>query len=303
MLGAKSALAEECFTENYIGAGYGINENLSNRLPDNWREFNRQFIPIFLAGHPGKSKIAAGLACGMVWTVAKGIQIGDYVLSPDGSGRYRVGEVVGDYCYTEGASLPHRRPMRWLPVVIDLSDVSESLRKSLLSRGTVCNLGKSNHSAELEKLITGTGAPVIVSMDEMVEDAGAFAMERHLEDFLVQNWAQTELGRKYDIYEEEGEQAGQQYLTDTGPLDILAVSHDKKELLVIELKKGRASDAVVGQTLRYMGYVRDELADAGQSVKGIIIASEDDQRIRRALSMIPSVDFYRYQISFKLVKS
>ncbi len=128
-------------------------------------------------------------------------------------------------------------------------------------------------------------------------------MERHLEDFLVQNWAQTELGKKYDIYQEDGEIVGQQYLSDTGAIDILAVSKDKKELLVVELKKGRASDVVVGQVLRYMGFVQDELAEEGQTVRGVVIAMEDDQRIRRALSMVPLLTFYRYQVSFKLLKS
>jgi hypothetical protein len=46
----------------------------------------------------------------------------------------------------------------------------------------------------------------------------------------------TELGKEYDIYEEDGEK-GQQYQTDTGPLDILAISKDKKRLLVVELKR------------------------------------------------------------------
>jgi restriction system protein len=116
----------------------------------------------------------------------------------------------------------------------------------------------------------------------------------------VKNWAQTELAKEYDIYEEDGEKA-QQYETDTGPLDILAISKDKKRLLVVELKKGRASDAVVGQTLRYMGYVQDVLAEDDQTVEGIIIALEDDQRIRRALAMVSNVKFYRYQITFKLI--
>src|SRR5262249_53394169 len=127
-------------------------------------------------------------------------------------------------------------------------------------------------------------------------------MEEHLEEFLVQNWSQTELGRQYDIYEEEGERVGQQYPTDTGPLDILAVSKDRKTLLVVELKKGRATDVVVGQSLRYMSYVQDELADENQTVQGIIIALEDDQRIRRALKMTPNIAFYRYEVTFKLLK-
>ena len=67
-------------------------------------------------------------------------------------------------------------------------------------------------------------------------------MESHLEEFLIQNWAHTELGDQYDIYEVDGERVGEQYQTDTGPLDILAISKDKKRLLVVELKKGRASE-------------------------------------------------------------
>jgi restriction system protein len=54
----------------------------------------------------------------------------------------------------------------------------------------------------------------------------------------------------------------------------------------VELKKGRASDAVVGQTLRYMSFVQEMLAEKDQTVHGIIIALEDDQRIRRALAMV-----------------
>ena len=110
------------------------------------------------------------------------------------------------------------------------------------------------------------------------------------------------MGKEYDIFEEDGEKVGQQYPTDTGPMDILAIKKDKTELLVVELKKGRASDVVVGQTLRYMGYAAQELAEQNQRVRGIIIALEDDQRIRRALSVSPNIEFYRYQISFRLVK-
>lgn len=63
---------------------------------------------------------------------------------------------------------------------------------------------------------------------------------------MVENWKQTELGKKYDIYEEDGEVIGQQYRCDNGAIiDILAISKDKKELLVVELKRGRASDVVL----------------------------------------------------------
>lgn len=300
MLGKQSVHAAECFASNFIGADFDITEDLTGQLPEEWRAFNKSFIPKWIAANPGKTKIS-GLACGAPWTISKGIHDGDIVLCPDGSGRYRVGEVVGDYHYEPGGVLPHRRAVRCTSAVIDRSDMSEALRNSVGSIGTVSNI--TRHQEELERLIGGMSPPALIATDESVEDPSAFAMETHLEEFLIQNWSQTELGKAYDIYEEDGEAVGQQYATDTGPLDILAISKDKKTLLVVELKKGRASDAVVGQTLRYMGYVQEELADAAQTVRGAVIALEDDQRICRALALVPSIDFYRYQISFKLVKA
>jgi len=51
-----------------------------------------------------------------------------------------------------------------------------------------------------------------------------------------------------------------------------------------------------------MGYVLEELAEENQTVKGAIIAQEDDIRIRRALLVAKNIQFFRYQISFKLFK-
>ena len=161
----------------------------------------------------------------------------------------------------------------------------------------------SKYAEEIERLIAGNSPPTLISTDQTVEDPAIFALEKQLEDFLVQNWKQTELGKNYDIYEEDGELVGQQYQSDTGPIDILSISKDKKELLVVELKKGRASDSVVGQIQRYMGYVQEELAEEGQEVKGVIIALEDDLKIRRALSVTRNIEFYRYQVSFRLFKN
>jgi restriction system protein len=90
---------------------------------------------------------------------------------------------------------------------------------------------------------------------------------------------------------------GQQYPTDAGTIDILAISKDKKRLLVVELKRGRVTDVVVGQVLRYMGFVKEQIAEDDQSVEGAIIALDDDRRLRWALASVPSISFYRYQIT------
>jgi len=97
MAGAKSIYAEQCYKEGFIGADFKINQDLTNQLPDNWRDFNKKFIPIWLAGHPDKKKVSAGLACGMLWTVCKGINKGDVVICPDGNGNYYIGEITGNY--------------------------------------------------------------------------------------------------------------------------------------------------------------------------------------------------------------
>lgn len=301
MLGRQSTHADACFAGGFVGTDFGIHQDLTGQLPDEWRAFNREFIPIYLKNRPEKTKIAAGLACGAIWTVSKGMMQGDILLCPDGTGQYGVGEIVGDYKYASGEILQHRRPVRWLDRKISRADMSDALRNSCGSAGTVSSISK--YAKEIEKLLQGVAAPGIVSTDETIEDPAAFAMEKHLEDFLVKNWSGTELSGDFEIYEDDGERVGQQFPTDTGPIDILAISRDHTTLLVIELKKGRASDVVVGQLLRYMGFVQDELAEPEQAVRGVVIALEDDQRLRRALAMVPNIEFYRYQVSFKLVKA
>ncbi len=304
MLGRKSVFAKECFEGGFVGTNFDLHEDLTGSLPETWRPFNAAFVPVYLKVHPNKSKVAAGLACGAIWTVSKMLRPGDLILSPDGTGRYRVGEIEGEYWYAKGETLPHRRIVRWHEVYINRAAMSEALRNSTGAIGTVSNI--NTHAAEIEALIGGLPAAAvapIMTSEGLVEDPIAFGMEKHLEDFLVSNWSQTELGRDYDIYTDEGEIVGQQYPTDTGALDILAISKDRKRLLVVELKKGRASDAVVGQILRYMGFVRDELAEEGQTVEGAVIALDDDHRIRRALAMVPSISFFRYRVSFQLLRA
>lgn len=300
MAGAKSVYASECYQGGFIAANWSIDQDLSASLPESWRDFNHQFIPVYLQANPGKSKIAAGLACGMLHTVCKGMRKGDLVLCPNGTGQYYVGEVVSDYYYVSAGDLSHRRKIRWFDQGIARDEMSQPLKNSTGSIGTVSDISK--HAEELESLLAGKQPPALMHSDASVEDPTTFALEKHLEEFLVANWALTDLGKDFDIFSEEGDPVGRQYPSDTGPIDILAISKDGQTLLVVELKRGRASDTVVGQIQRYMGYVKDELAEPHQQVRGVIIALEDDLRLRRALSVTSNIEFYRYRVSFKLFK-
>lgn len=93
----------------------------------------------------------------------------------------------------------------------------------------------------------------------------------------------------FDLYEEDGETVGQQYSTSIGRIDLLARSKDQKQWLVIELKKGRTSDDVVGQTLRYIGWIRRNEAALSEEVKGIIIAGQRDERLEYALETLKDI--------------
>ena len=294
MPGRRSAFFEECLEGGFIGGDWDFSSDLSNELTEDWHDFNAKCIPIYLANNPGASKIAAGLACGMLWTISKGLRINDIVLMPDGHGTYAVGTITSDYYFAgKDEVLPHRRRVDWNEDRIPRSSMSQSLKNSSGSIGTCCDL--TSYADEINRLINPHGTEVVAKDSQDI-----FALEKHLEDFLVANWKHTEFGKNFDIYEDTDGQTGQQYPTDTGPMDILAISKDKKELLVVELKRSRTSDAVVGQILRYMGFVKEMLCDEGQTVRGAIVALEDDQRIRRALSMVDNVSFFRYKINFRL---
>lgn len=298
MLGQRSKFAEECIEEGYIGADYSIDADLTNELTEDYRDFNAKWRPIWLEKNPGKTKVSAGLSCGLLWMLSKGLSIGDVVLSPDGKGGYAVGEIQSDYYFVPGTSLPHRRRVKWEARRVKRDEMSQELRNSTGSSLTLCDITK--YAQEIEGL-RGDSEPFnIKAADPNVEDPAVFVLEKHLEEFLVKNWDKTILSKDYSIYQEDGELLGQQYPSDTGPIDILAISKDGKTLLVIELKRGRASDAVVGQIQRYMGYIQSELAEPDQQVRGIIIALEDDIRIQRALSVAPNIQFFKYEVNFRL---
>jgi len=143
--------------------------------------------------------------------------------------------------------------------------------------------------------------PIIEELEEEQAEAYTdFGLESHLEDFLVENWEKLELSKEYEILEQDGDIIGQQYITPVGRLDLLAKSKDGKEWLVIELKKGRSSDAVVGQTLRYIGWLKENMTKDGETVKGLIVTGEDDDKLKYSLRTVDNVKHMTYQVNFTL---
>ena len=148
--------------------------------------------------------------------------------------------------------------------------------------------------------------PVETVLDETIApsegSSAVFGLERHLHEFLVDNWGATELGEDWDLYEEDGEIVGSRYDTgEVGEIDLLAKHKRENRWLVVELKRNQTSDATVGQVLRYMGWVRKKLVTDGSEVEGLVICREIDDKLRYALDGQPNIRCMTYQVSFSLI--
>jgi hypothetical protein len=111
-----------------------------------------------------------------------------------------------------------------------------------------------------------------------------FTLEKQIEDVLERDVSVIEPG--LTLFESEGRR-GRQYPTDVGIIDLLC-RRPNGDFVVVELKRGRASDAVVGQISRYMGWVKQHIAE-GQNVYGIILAPDADDAMHYAVSANPNI--------------
>ena len=130
-----------------------------------------------------------------------------------------------------------------------------------------------------------------------------FRLERHLHDFLVTNWEQTELGREWTIYSEPGDElAGYEYPTGVGRIDILARHQERPAWLVVELKRDRAADQTLGQVLRYIGWIKRHLAAPDEEVYGLIIAADVEKNLLYGLEGVNDrrISLMRYRVEFHL---
>lgn len=149
---------------------------------------------------------------------------------------------------------------------------------------------------------TYTVEPSQTGVQKQSETASRFALEKQLQNFLIENWDRTDLANEWLIYSTKDDaEAGVQFPTDVGPIDILAVHRLEPKLLVIELKRNQSTDATVGQALRYIGWIEKHVAQPdGKSVQGLIISHKLDKAALYALSTVSHLKFMSYEIEFRL---
>lgn len=153
--------------------------------------------------------------------------------------------------------------------------------------------------------ITEERKPTSTDEEQETEELSTgFGLEPHLRRFLVDNWESTPLGKNYEILTEDGEIIGEEYHTkEASNIDILAKDKKSNEWVVIELKKGQSSDTVVGQILRYIGWIEKNKVKKDEGVKGIIIVKEIDGKLEYALSALKNkvnISCFVYNVQFSL---
>lgn len=141
--------------------------------------------------------------------------------------------------------------------------------------------------------------PLTQSSVEDLPSKSEFALEEHLEEFIDKNWDRIDFGTKLMRYKAD-EQNGRQFPAGPWSIDFLCTEVGTEDFVVLELKRGKTSDSAVGQVLRYMGWVKANLAKSGRRVKGIIIAREVDEALRYAVQDLKDVSVQTYKVDFSL---
>ncbi len=137
-----------------------------------------------------------------------------------------------------------------------------------------------------------------INDDETAEERyqASVSLERDLHEFLFRNLDFLEEG----LQPYEG-RTGSEYSTDAGRIDILAVDRNG-DLVVIEIKTGTVKDKVMGQIMRYVGFVKEHIAEKTQDVRAIIVADDFDENLKYSKLMFPNLELKRYEVSFEFTE-
>lgn len=193
---------------------------------------------------------------------------------------------------------------------IDLASLTSHQQRKLLQReGWTLEIGSE------EVLVISPALPAdqiddftaaFEAEDESKDDTEAsdeatlsFELEHQLRDFIIANLGAIPIeGKKLHLYKDSAGKSGREYPTGVGFIDILA-EDDAGVLYVFELKRGKSADHTVGQILRYMGWLKHHAATAVE-VRGIIVAKSLGEKLKYAVSAVPGLHAFGYDVTFSL---
>jgi hypothetical protein len=148
-----------------------------------------------------------------------------------------------------------------------------------------------------DSLLTSDEQPAASKVVEEADEQpdSTFALEAHLQGYLVKNLSSLEKG--LELWCDSPPSV--EYWIDGRRIDVLAKDAHGMPV-VIELKLDRGYDKVVGQALLYQALIAAKLKQ--QRVRIILVANEISYELKMACSKLVDVDLFEYAITMKIEK-
>ena len=191
-----------------------------------------------------------------------------------------------------------------LPEFDPSSSTSHQLRAGLKRRGWIMQetpseirLIKPGTSTDMAKVdaVLGSSGEGEVESAELAQ--ASFSLEYQLRDFLASNLETVKVNEKrLRLYVDPTGRDGIEFPTAVGPIDILATD-ESDAFVVFELKRANSPDRAVGQLARYMGWVQQTIG-RDRKVWGGIVAKTISENLHYAVSVVPNVSLFEYQVEF-----
>lgn len=199
-----------------------------------------------------------------------------------------------------------RRNPDVLPDFNPTDSTSHQLRAALRRKGwsmqetpSEIRLIKPGAVSDLAKVEEVLGGSEEGELESAETPEAAFTLEYQLRDFLAANLEMVKVpDKRLRLYVDPTGRDGIEFPTAVGPIDILALDQNG-DFVVFELKRANSPDRAVGQLTRYMGWVRQTIG-RDRKVSGVIVAKTISQNLRYAVSVVPNVALFEYQVEFHL---
>jgi hypothetical protein len=207
------------------------------------------------------------------------VALGDLaILREYGTGIWGVCEVTGSWVDDPEATKKHKIEAGWFPIA-KAQKWDTTLPYELIKE----DLSNQNHRLRIARATSEDHSTIQLALRIYqrlgygATDGDFFVLEMGLEEAVKANLKQLRL-RLADASIQQQCNLG----LGIGRTDLICLD-EQDNFAVLELKAVHSSDSVVGQILRYMGFVRENWAEKdGKTVTGIILTPSYDEQLRLA---------------------
>jgi hypothetical protein len=195
-----------------------------------------------------------------------------------GAGLWGICEVAGEWVIDPEGKAKHELETGWFPIA-KIQKWDATLPYELVKE----DLSNQNHRLRIAKAkeedlsIIQFALRVYQRLGYGSTDGEFFVLESGLEEAVKANLKQLRLRLADESIQQQCNLG-----LGIGRTDLICLD-ERDDFVVLELKVVHSSDSVVGQLLRYMGYVRENWAEkAEKKVHGIILTPSYDEQLRLA---------------------